>query len=40
MILLADSKSPDQTSRMRSDLCLRCPSMPEDMFSQGEAQMM
>ena len=37
MILLADSEGPDQTALAQSDLGLRCPHMPEDMFSQGTA---
>ena len=38
MILFADSEGPDQTAQ--TDLGLRCPHMPKDMFLLSEAQSM
>ena len=37
MILLADSKVPEQTMDAQADLGLRCQHMHEDTFSHGVA---
>ena len=40
MILLADSEGPDVCADAQADPDLRCPHLPEDMFSSGTAQVM
>ena len=37
MILFAHNEGPDQTARAQSDLGLRCPHTPGDMFSHDTA---
>ena len=40
MILLADSKSPDQTADAKANLALHCSHMPKDKFSHDMAHIL